>query len=212
MRYGKLLAVTIVAVSASSEAQQPRGSPEEEHGGIDDFLAGTLAARLWLSRFELQVSLLQSSLTVARTERTQEQEQALFATPVSGIQPSWLWEVEGLSNYGRAVKATMSRPPAVVSGAFCSGAGPVAALSGPLRHLGLVLQLTLPTDRTAVSTLLTDFSARGSVSCMRFPVLHIEAGLWQQLPAKHPCRSSQFWVGTDLATAYCDVMDDPPFG
>ena len=85
------------------------------------------------------MSLLQSSLTVvhvldlflsdfrvgfadspqARTERTQEQEQALFATPapvsaiadmassvipevlkVSGIQPSWLWEVEGLSNYG----------------------------------------------------------------------------------------------------------------
>jgi len=112
MRYGKLLAVTIVAVSASSE---------EEHGGIDDFLAEDVG--------RLQVSLLQSSLTVARTERTQEQEQALFATPVSGIQPSWLWEVEGLSNYGRAAKAAMSR------------------------HLGLVLQLTLPTDRTAVSGL-----------------------------------------------------------
>mmetsp|Transcript_33341 Transcript_33341/g.79970 ORF Transcript_33341/g.79970 Transcript_33341/m.79970 type:complete len:395 (-) Transcript_33341:45-1229(-) len=111
MRYGKILAVAIVAAVSGEDGEQ---------AGIEDFLAEDVA--------RLQVSLLQSSLTVARTERTPEQE-ALFATPVSGLQPSWLWEVEGLSNYGRAAKATMSR------------------------HLSLVLQLTLPTDRTAVSGL-----------------------------------------------------------
>ncbi|CAE7484920.1 hypothetical protein AK812_SmicGene24848 [Symbiodinium microadriaticum] len=120
MRYGKILAVAIVA-AVSGEARPSRPLQEHgEQGGIEDFLAEDVA--------RLQVSLLQSSLTVARTERTPEQE-ALFATPVSGLQPSWLWEVEGLSNYGRAAKATMSR------------------------HLSLVLQLTLPTDRTAVSGL-----------------------------------------------------------
>ncbi|CAE7298086.1 unnamed protein product [Symbiodinium pilosum] len=110
----------IVCISASVEVQC---------GGIEeDFLEAEEAKRL-------QVSLLQSSLTVARTKPKAEVDEHLslfasfasFASPVPGLRSSWLWEVVSLSNYGRAAKAAMGR------------------------HLELIR--TLPTDRTAVSGL-----------------------------------------------------------
>mmetsp|Transcript_34813 Transcript_34813/g.64789 ORF Transcript_34813/g.64789 Transcript_34813/m.64789 type:complete len:415 (-) Transcript_34813:47-1291(-) len=79
---------------------------------------------------QLQVSLLQSSLTVARRDRAEAAQDILLDVPVAGgIQPSWLWQVESLAYFGRAAQTAM------------------------VRHMSLIRQLTLPTDKTAVSGL-----------------------------------------------------------